>query len=155
MVWKPLPFLFCHYKKRYHLRTIECYSLISFRYSNSKLKVTFVSKMKDAFITTFRPLDISIIIDNMISNAKKANARNLSINLEVINGVLQFIFIDDGKGLSDEISEKDQIFKKGFSTTKSTGLGLYHISNIITENNWNIDYKVLNKGLQFTITITK
>jgi hypothetical protein len=32
---------------------------------------------------------------------------------------------------------------------------LYHISNIVKENKWLIDYKKMTKGIQFIITIKK
>jgi hypothetical protein len=131
-------------------------SKISNYFANSKLKVIFESNSKQSFITSFRPLDISIIIDNMISNAKKASAKNLTIRFQSnANKEVQLIFTDDGKGLAPDLIEKDKIFEKGFSTTKSTGLGLYHISNIVKENKWGIDYKSLSKGVQFIITIKK
>jgi signal transduction histidine kinase len=131
-------------------------SKISNYFANSKLKVNFKSKIKNPFVTAFRPLDMSIIIDNMISNAKKADAKNLVIGFNSLSDKeVELTFTDDGKGLNPIIKDKDSIFQKGFSTTKSTGLGLYHISNIVSEYKWKIDYKKLSKGIQFIITIKK
>lgn len=131
-------------------------SKISNHFASSKLKVLFKSGIKETFITSFRPLDISIIVDNMISNAKKAEAKNLIIGIESISDKeIELIFKDDGNGLNPMIQNKESIFEKGFSTTKSTGLGLYHISNIVKENKWKIEYKKLSKGTQFTIIIKK
>ncbi len=131
-------------------------SKISNYFANSKIKVHFNSELKHPFVTSFRPLDISIIIDNMISNAKKAAAKNLSIGFNSISDKeIELTFSDDGNGINPIVKEKDRIFEKGFSTTKSTGLGLYHISNIVKENKWNITYKKLAKGIQFIITIEK
>ncbi|MCA6364961.1 MAG: ATP-binding protein [Bacteroidetes bacterium] len=129
-------------------------SKISNYFANSKLKVVFLSETNTPFITTFRPLDISIIIDNMISNAKKAGAKKLVIGFNSISDKeAEFTFTDDGIGLAPIINDKYSVFQKGFSTTRSTGLGLYHISNIVTEYSWGIDVTKLTKGVQFIIKI--
>ena len=92
----------------------------------------------------------------MISNAKKADAKNLAINLVAIShSQVDLIFSDDGKGLNQNIKDEKSIFEKGFSTTRSTGLGLYHINNIVKEFKWDISIKQLAKGIEFIITIKK
>lgn len=130
---------------------------ISNFFKNNKVKVDYKSIDSSAFKTAFRPLDISIIIDNMINNAKKHKAANLTISTQLIDkSTFQISFKDNGIGFHKDISDIKEIFKPGFSTTKSTGLGLYHISNIINSYKWSIDVNSkLQKGAQFIITIKK
>jgi signal transduction histidine kinase len=130
-------------------------SKISQYFSGSKMKIVFQTTSHKPFEIKFRPLDISIIIDNMISNAKKANASLLSIILESHqDNIINLIFRDNGNGLSKEVKDINEIFEKGFSTTRSTGLGLFHIQNIVTENNWTISVNnKLQKGLEFTLKL--
>ncbi len=130
---------------------------ISNYFSSSKMKVVFHSLLKEPFEMRFRPLDISIIIDNMISNSKKAEASLLTIELAPESDKsINLIFKDNGKGLNKEIKDVDVIFEKGFSTTKSTGLGLFHVKNIITENKWTISVNSKTpKGIEFIITLKK
>lgn len=132
-------------------------SKVSNYFSSAKTKVTFQSDIDGSFNIKFRPLDISIVIDNMISNAKKADATLLTITLhQVSDKVAHLIFKDNGKGLNKDVKNINDIFQKGYSTTRSTGLGLYHIKNIATDNDWTISVIDLPKsGLQFTITITR
>jgi signal transduction histidine kinase len=132
-------------------------SKISNYFKNSKVNVVFEKLSKDDFLTKFRPLDISIIIDNMINNAKKHTARKLVITTKSIDkSTLQFSFKDNGKGFHNSINEIKEIFKPGFSTTKSTGLGLFHISNILKTYKWDIDVNEKYKdGAEFIITIKK
>lgn len=130
---------------------------ISNYFKNSKVNVVFHQLSKDDFETQFRPLDVSIIIDNMINNAKKHSAKELKITTKNIDkSTLQFIFKDNGIGFHNSINEIKEIFKPGFSTTKSTGLGLFHISNIIKAYKWDIEVNEKYKdGAEFIITIKK
>ena len=93
----------------------------------------------------------------MINNAKKHTARQLEISTNNIDkSTLQLIFKDNGVGFHSSINEIKEIFKPGFSTTKSTGLGLFHINNIIKTYKWainvNEDY---SDGAEFIITVKK
>jgi signal transduction histidine kinase len=130
---------------------------ISNHFKNSKVNVVFNQLSKDDFETQFRPLDVSIIIDNMINNAKKHSARELVITTKNIDkSTLQFTFKDNGIGFHSGINEIKEIFKPGFSTTKSTGLGLFHISNILKAYNWDIEVnEKYEDGAEFIITIKK
>lgn len=130
---------------------------ISNYFKTSKVNVKYNQATKNSFSTVFRPLDISIIIDNMINNSKKHKAKNLLISTKSFDEKsIQISFQDDGIGFHKDINEINEIFKPGFSTTKSTGLGLFHISNIIKTYNWEIEVNSKNKdGAEFLITIRK
>jgi hypothetical protein len=130
---------------------------ISNYFKNSKVNVVFNQLSKDDFKTKFRPLDVSIIIDNMINNAKKHSAKELIITTKNLDkATLQFTFKDNGIGFHSSINEIKEIFKPGFSTTKSTGLGLFHISNILKAYKWDIKVNEKYKdGAEFIITIKK
>jgi signal transduction histidine kinase len=130
---------------------------ISNYFKTSKVNVQFEQSIKKPFLTIFRPLDVSIIIDNMINNSKKHKAKTLLISTKNIDErTIQISFQDDGIGFHKDINEIEEIFKQGFSTTKSTGLGLFHISNIIKTYKWEIEVNSKNKdGAEFLITIKK
>lgn len=136
---------------------------ISNYFSTSKVKVEFINNSNGLFITTFRPLDISIIIDNVINNAKKHKASRLTIEtVKEEDNFLKILFRDNGSGIHKDIRNINDIFAKGFSTTQSTGLGLYHIKNIIDNYNrfnkdkWAIEVNPkLSKGVEFLISIAK
>ncbi|MFN6084101.1 MAG: sensor histidine kinase, partial [Fluviicola sp.] len=130
---------------------------ISNYFKNNKVDVVFNQLTNKDFTTRFRPLDISIIIDNMINNSKKHSAKHLEISTKNIDdSTLQFIFKDNGLGFHRSIKEIKEIFKPGFSTTKSTGLGLFHISNILKTYNWDIYVNEnYTEGAEFIITIKK
>lgn len=98
----------------------------------------------------FKPLDLSIIIDNFVSNSKKAKATKLDIVFSSVSGFVKIDFIDNGHGISK--FDSDKIFFKGFSTTKSTGLGLFYVQQSLEEMKGLIEH---NSHLQtgFSISI--
>lgn len=121
--------------------------------SKSQLHIDF-SKKKNSFIATFAPIDISIIIDNMVNNAKKARAKEMEIDCsEDQNNFI--IRISSNRPFDENITNLQNVFEKGFSTTKSTGVGLYHIRNIIIENGWKIDALRENNRASFYVYIPK
>jgi len=131
---------------------------IAKQFSTSRIKLNFTNPNKDFFETKFSPLDISIIVDNMISNSKKAGATVLNISSQISSdGSLNLLFKDNGNGLHSSINEINNIFEMGYSTTKSTGLGLYHIKTIVVDNKWEITAKAEKnkKGCEFLIRIQK
>lgn len=132
-------------------------SKISNYFKNNKVNVVFNRSTSEDFLTRFRPLDISIIIDNMINNAKKHSAKSLTITTSNIdNNTFQFTFRDNGVGFHSSINQIGEIFKPGFSTTKSTGLGLFHISNILNDYGWEISVnEELEDGAEFIIIVKK
>lgn len=84
-------------------------------------------------------IELSILIDNIISNASKAQARRITVNITKISrNTLRLSFIDDGKGLSKELPSVDSMFEMGITTTSGSGLGLYHVKRIVE----NMDGKI-------------
>ena len=82
---------------------------------------------------TFIPLEINALIDNITSNSQKFGAKKLCIAFEKQGNRLKISLADDGKGLSANIKNIDDIFQKGFTTTQGSGIGLYSVSQIVCE----------------------
>lgn len=110
-------------------------------------------------IMRFRPLEVNLIIDNLLSNSIKAGARHFEINFKQrADSMLEMHIFDDGKGLGESLSPTD-IFEKGVTTTNGSGLGLYNIKSFVekemhgsisVDETYRSDYK--NKGLKLIIT---
>lgn len=88
----------------------------------------------------FSPLDIMILVDNLISNAKRSNARHIEFKTDNTSKYL-FTVCDDGDGLDPSIQDPQVVFKKGFTTTKGSGRGLFHISTTLKKMKLNVDIK--------------
>lgn len=120
--------------------------------TDRSLKINIDSTTKNSFIRTVKPIEINIVVDNLISNSKKAKADKLSIFFkENEKDELIMEFVDNGIGISEQNLRR--IFDFGFTTTDGSGIGLYHVKEILDSikahvavyNNEN------NKGVTFLI----
>lgn len=101
----------------------------------------------------FAPIDFIVVLDSLIDNSKKANAKNIYIEWVQKEEAVELHFFDDGKGISSEILPK--IFDYRFTTTNGGGLGLYHVNNICEKNNIKIQVENQDKGVKFIFTFNK
>ncbi|MDX2136006.1 MAG: ATP-binding protein [Saprospiraceae bacterium] len=119
---------------------------------DTNLKISIVDN-GCSFVTSIRPLEITTVLDNFISNAEKAKASSLKFTFVKANSNLQILIADDGQGVKPENIE--EIFDLGFTTTDGSGIGLYQVQDIIV-NKMNGTITVeseLNKGTTFKITM--
>lgn len=104
------------------------------------------------YICDFEPIKINIIIDNLLNNSKKAKAKIVDISFISENDFLELTYTDDGKGLDNSIIDPDSIFEIGITTTKGSGLGLYHVRELLEEmNNSTINVYKKDNGIIFII----
>ncbi|MEK6658672.1 MAG: ATP-binding protein [Campylobacterota bacterium] len=119
--------------------------------TNKELVIT-INTNDSKFNCNFEPIKINIIIDNLLNNSKKAKANQVNMSFKSENQYLELEYIDDGKGLDKNIVEVDSIFEMGITTTKGSGLGLYHVKEILKEmNNSVINVYQQNSGIKFII----
>ena len=113
------------------------------------------------FWTRVSVINVSIIIDNLISNSIKSNAHNILI--EILNPSedhLSIDFSDDGDGLSGKyLKSVDDIFKIG-ETNRSggSGIGLYTVKDLLAKMKGRIEFIGNNlnlKGAKFQILLSK
>ncbi len=86
------------------------------------------------FQRAFRPIEIGIVIDNLVTNASKARAQNILFALLVGKGQkprLSITVADDGDGWHKFFVPLKQVFEKGVTTTDGSGLGLYHVKQVV------------------------
>ena len=93
------------------------------------ISIDFKVQNHTTFLTTFKPLELTMILDNLINNSKKAKATKIKIEIEKHNQNLFVYFKDNGIGISK--SNKNKVFKFGFTTTGGSGLGLTHIKETL------------------------
>ena len=80
-------------------------------------------------IIKFQPQNISLVLDNFLSNSQKSHARNFNLSMEDISGKAYIELCDDGDGFG--AVDLNEIFDFGFSNTGGTGIGLYNIKTVI------------------------
>jgi signal transduction histidine kinase len=103
----------------------------------------------------FKPIDASIIVDNLVSNAKRAKASRIKFELSPIDKRgLMIRVTDNGRGLAAG-TNKARIFEMGYTTTHGSGLGLYHVRQVLGEIGGSIELEESEgkKGTTFVITI--
>jgi signal transduction histidine kinase len=94
-----------------------------------------VSNDHPSFRLKFNPIDVSIVIDNLVSNARKARASRVKFDLTALDkGGLQIRVSDNGVGISKAV-DRSRIFEMGYTATrpKGSGLGLYHVRQVLGE----------------------
>ena len=100
-------------------------------------------------------LDISVLLDNMISNAKKENADRIQINIFEKNSKYIIDFSDSGKGVSDSVLLGDRMFELGVTTRYGgSGIGLASVKKIVTDMKGRICFlgnNIYLKGATFRI----
>lgn len=109
------------------------------------------------FIKKFKPIEISIVIDNLIDNARKASASKIEVKIHSIeSNVIGIDFIDDGHGLNDDIPDPELVFQKGITTTGGSGIGLFHVRRILSMMNGDVNFSNNeNDGAKISIRIYK
>lgn len=102
-------------------------------------------------------LDISIIIDNLLSNSQKAGATLFSIDPHIIDNHLELIVSDNGIGLSPIFKDfPNKIFELGVTTTDGSGIGLFSVKQALIKLGGDIEYinqKDNSRGASFRIIL--
>jgi signal transduction histidine kinase len=112
------------------------------------------------FVQKFKPIDISVVVDNLIANAKKKQTRATSITFKITHPSKDSTHIlvrDDGLGFDKHIDDLNRVFEKGFTMTDGSGLGLFHVRHVLGEMNGTIEALRPDgqKGAAFLIRISK
>lgn len=103
----------------------------------------------------FNPIDASIIVDNLVSNAKRAQASMITFELDKPDKSGLVIRVsDNGRGIRPG-TNKERIFEMGYTTTHGSGLGLYHVRQVLGEMGGTIqlDEDADSKGATFVIKL--
>jgi hypothetical protein len=113
---------------------LKDYILVSVNPNALNITVTVTDKVEDEreFIRTFKPLELSIVIDNFVSNSQKAKATKIDFELIIKNDVLNIAVSDDGRGFGVDV-ETSRIFDLGYSGIQGSGIGLYHIKTVLSQ----------------------
>lgn len=107
----------------------------NFEFNNAKL------------IKKISVLNLSIILDNLISNAVKWQAKNILLKFNNISDKsLSLIISDDGQGLSDKfLRDTDRIFELSVRdnnpmNVSGSGIGLFYTKQLLNEMNSDISF---------------
>ena len=97
----------------------------------SRINISVENRAKE-FPTRFTPIELGMVFDNLINNAKKSRSSRILFTIaSPEKGILEVKLTDNGKGIGRDLVEPDRIFEKGFTTTNGSGLGLYYCRHYI------------------------
>ena len=121
--------------------------------THKKIKIN-IEKPSYKHIHKFVPIEVIILVDNILNNAAKHHAKNIEISWLRNETQIELHITNDGDPLSDEILPN--IFEYRFSTTGGGGIGLYYAKEIITRMNGSISVNnKRTKGVEFIISFKK
>lgn len=106
------------------------------------IPIRFTQPRSAQYTCTFAPIDVSIVFDNLISNARKTKHKVTAIDVAVVecsSKRLVIGFRDDGIGIPKK--NVPRLFEIGFTTTDGSGLGLYHVKQVLGEMGGSIALK--------------
>ena len=132
---------------KYINQYIEIYSHI---YPKTQLNF-IVNDNNSKLIKKISVLDISVILDDLISNSEKANAKNIKIEMKNLSdSTIEISFSDDGDGGPEKfLGNKNKIFELGITTTiGGSGIGLNSVKTALKSMKGEIIFVDNNKDLK-------
>lgn len=112
---------------------IEGYISNFYNHEAEGINVLVENKVEQPMEIKFKPSNISIILDNLVSNSEKARAQSAKLTMKYEDNYIILNFIDDGDGIDKSIINPEILFELGITTTRGSGIGLYHVKQIIQE----------------------
>lgn len=112
----------------------------------------------DKFVL-INPIDIDIILDNLVSNSRKANAGKIVVEFKLDENKLEIYYYDDGDGVPENLMNNSKsIFELGVreSKSKGSGIGMYDVKKRVDNLKGTIDFignNIKLKGASFKIVI--
>ena len=77
----------------------------------------------------FRPLEVTTLIDILISNSEKAKASEIDFTFKLLKNKTYLFVSDNGNGIQENYL--NSIFDLGFTTTNGSGIGLFQAKEIV------------------------
>lgn len=105
----------------------------------------------------FSPVDMAVMIDNLVDNSRKAEAKKVEfVAKRKGDNAVTITVTDDGLGVDDRRVDASKIFERGYSgSSTGTGLGLYSVREILRlmggsierlDNQGRADFEIFIKG---------
>ncbi|WP_282126176.1 ATP-binding protein [Marinifilum flexuosum] len=96
--------------------------------------------INESFIRNINIVELSMVLDNLISNSKKALAKTIIVDT-ITTDPFTILIADDGKGLHhDFVNNPEIIFDLGITNTDGSGIGLFTVRDLLSDMNASIEY---------------
>jgi signal transduction histidine kinase len=94
-----------------------------------KVETEIAWSADQSFPCAFKPVEIAMLVDNLVDNATKAGARTMRWSLQINSKSLHVCVANDGRPLVDHM--RKLLFEVGATSTHGHGLGLFHCRQIV------------------------
>ncbi|MGG5509422.1 sensor histidine kinase [Myroides odoratimimus] len=121
----------------------------SFIHQKRPIEIKIKEKSSINYTLKFRPFEITVILDNLFSNSRKAHSTIIELEWKKNNEYLILVFKDNGRGIPEEF--KDKIFEFRYSNTEGSGIGLYHVRELLSKYNASIEFVQAKQGAEFNL----
>lgn len=99
--------------------------------STQGINLSFENENEAELLLNFSPIEVTMLIDNILDNASVAKAKKLKVVVEQDENSFFLKFQNDGMKLTKEFDPKN-LFEAGVSTTKNgSGIGLNQVRRIV------------------------
>lgn len=123
------------------------------------IDIQISSDLNENYMCIFDVSSIGIILDNIVSNARKAFATALQIRFWKERDDILIGFRDNGNGLDSMIEDANAIFDLGVTTTKEqggNGIGLNHVKLLVEDMNGSVTVnQQYNDGFELIVRIKR
>lgn len=97
--------------------------------SSFKLSASFNNPLGLELPLAFSPIEVTMLIDNIMDNASTAKASEFRIVVEQADDFIDLVFENNGDPLSDRYAP-EELFHRGITTTSGSGVGLSQVKRI-------------------------
>lgn len=135
---------------------------------NRNIKLEVRNNIRKAYVFRAFEMDLNTVFNNLISNSidafnnlKIIKDRKITIIFSLAKENIQIVYSDNGTGIPNVFKkDKDEIFLP-FTTSKKdrdgndigTGLGMYLVKNVVTDNNGNVELMDAAVGFKLKIEL--
>ncbi|MHC5311054.1 ATP-binding protein [Myroides sp. LJL116] len=125
--------------------------------SRPKLDIDILNLFDKYYL--LNPIDIDIILDNLISNSIKAKATKILVEFEKSDNKIIVMYYDNGSGIPEKlVNNSNAIFELGVreSTERGSGIGMFDVKKRVENIKGKIEFAGNNlklKGAAFKIVI--
>ena len=102
---------------------IVSYTMEYLKKFNGSMYITFDNQIRTTILKKLSLLDLSVVLDNLISNSSKADAKQIHVTFRNEDARIIMDFSDDGTGVDMEMYNPDDLFEEGV-TNRSGGSGI-------------------------------